>query len=110
LEESSSSGAIVPEYQHRWSLATKSARAEWCISNAAYFWQPEHLTQGQHYSFLAHWLSAEYNNHHTWLLFTDDDDIWHPQRAFYYQQVGQALLFLQFAMLSMPKHQTDACP
>ena len=63
------------------------------------FWQPKHLTQGQHYSFLAHWLPAEYNDDHTWLLFTDDDDIWHPQRAFYYQQVGQALLFLHFAKL-----------
>ena len=69
-----------------------------------YFWQLEHLTQGQHYSFLAPWLSAEYDRHNTWLLFTDDDDIWHPQRAFHYQRVGPASLVLQFAKLSTCEH------
>lgn len=50
--------------------------------------QPEHLTQGQHYKFLAHLVSGQYDSQNTWTLFTDDDDIWHSQRSMYYQQVG----------------------
>jgi hypothetical protein len=42
-------------------------------------WQP--LSQGKHYKLMTQELAQQYDSKQTWLVFSDDDDIWHPQRT-----------------------------
>lgn len=51
------------------------------------------LTQGQHYQRLARQLQQEgCDGRDTWLLLTDDDDLWHQQRSLMYAGTLQAAL------------------
>ena len=55
------------------------------------FFHAKPLAQFEHYRFLATQLreteksmEATHGLSHTWVLFSDDDDVWHPQRLHYY--------------------------
>jgi hypothetical protein len=44
------------------------------------------LTQFEHYKLLAEELMAERDAGKTWVIFTDDDDLWHPTRTAHYMK------------------------
>ncbi|KAL4439425.1 hypothetical protein ABPG77_008754 [Micractinium sp. CCAP 211/92] len=51
------------------------------------------LSQGQHYKRLVRQLQEEgWDGRGTWLLLTDDDDIWHPRRSLAYADSQRQLL------------------
>ena len=63
-----------------------------CKSGQQVYFQPKQLSQFQHYRFLANKLKdCEPPNTETWLLFSDDDDVWHPQRLHFYSLLLQTI-------------------
>lgn len=65
------------------------------------------LSQGQHYQRLVRLLQQQgCNGRQTWLLLTDDDDLWHPRRSLLYatalQEVSRDADMSQLLALSSP--------
>lgn len=47
----------------------------------------QHFSQFEHYKYLS-FLSRKFVTDDCWVMFTDDDDIWHPQRSEYYDEAA----------------------
>ena len=88
----------MPALYISWSAATRELeeRVEALLREPAMpvihpFYHAKPLAQFEHYRFLAMKLresersmEGTHGLSHTWLLFSDDDDVWHPQRLHYY--------------------------
>lgn len=76
--------------------AVKSMLASEGVSSESHHQQPQQLSQFEHYRFLAFHVKKLEERQSvwstTWVLFSDDDDVWHPMRLQFYclllEQVG----------------------